>query len=608
MKPALPITPGRFLGERLTAELFARGKAHRYPREIGICVSGGPDSMALAYLLKEAPHPYVTGKKAFSPHAFVIDHGARDGSREEALWVKRQLETLNIDTDVRTIEWPKSVNPASLEGFELQARAKRYDALASLANTHRVKDLFTGHHRDDMIETIMLRLLRDRTLNPFSYSIMRPPTPVPSNSTTPWVNARSTPYGRPTPMDQARCETFSDCLRLHRPLLGYQKSDLIATCDYFKVRYIHDKTNFDPQLTVRNTIRHLRKNYTLPRALQGEALLSLRENTIAISDVIEEQARKIYLDYVLEFRMHNQSGVITLRLKTLPLSMEESQLRGFSYLMESIIALVSPMPPTRIPIMLERDVAESILDLASGMEKTVSVLTSNVKCVRVLTKSPPGSSLLSFSRQPISLSERVLLNTHFDLTNEDISRSYDKELQHHTFARLWDGRFWIRITGKPDVLRDTIIRPYDKSDKSEVIRMLDEHERRRTFNEMLDTLAPAQVRFTLPVLVVSGKIVAFPTLDFATVPDPPIGWSVHYARNRRSTEFFFPGIKDKSMISWDYKQSSSSTDDKDAIIEDKDYKMSPLYYWENMPARETPSRVAGGQHRMLSFLEKRLGK
>lgn len=606
MRSALPIMPGRLLEGYLKAALFPRGREHDHPRKIGICVSGGPDSMALAYLLQNEPHPYVKGMKAFFPHAFVIDHSARDGSYDEAMWVKSQLETLNIETDVRTIKWPTSTNPASLEGFEHLARAKRYYALANLATTHNVKELFTGHHQDDLIETIMSRLLRDRALNPFSYLVMRPPAPIPSSRTT-WANPNSQSYGRQTPADQTCCEVFSDGVQLHRPLLEYRKSDLIATCDYFKIRYVHDKTNFDPQLTVRNTIRHLRAEHTLPKALQGKALLSLHEKTSAIADAIQEQARKFYRDYVLGYRMHNQSGVILLRLKTLPVPMDESQLRGFSCLMENIIALISPVPVGRLSSMLGRDEVERILSLTRGVKNTNSVLSSKVKCARVEWKPSPGSFSLSFSRQPISSSDKVLLSTRFTLTDIDVPKSSGK-LQHYTFSRLWDSRFWIAVTGEPNVICDTVVRPYAESDRSEVIRILDSHEGHTNFVEMLAALAPGRIRYTLPVLVVSGKIVAFPTLDFATVPVPPIGWSVHYARNRRSIEFFFPGIKDKAIMSWNFEQSTSSTRDKDPVVDDENYKRSPLSYWDNMTTKEEPSHVPEGQHRMLSFLSNRLDK
>ena len=55
----------------------------------GVCVSGGPDSMALAGLLKRVPE--LDHKLKIEPVAFIINHNARPESGSEAALVNRNL-------------------------------------------------------------------------------------------------------------------------------------------------------------------------------------------------------------------------------------------------------------------------------------------------------------------------------------------------------------------------------------------------------------------------------------------------------------------------------------------------------------------------------------
>jgi PP-loop family len=58
----------------------------------GLCVSGGPDSMALACLMRQVQREGNT--PPFDLIAFIINHRAREGSAEEAERVSARLHTL----------------------------------------------------------------------------------------------------------------------------------------------------------------------------------------------------------------------------------------------------------------------------------------------------------------------------------------------------------------------------------------------------------------------------------------------------------------------------------------------------------------------------------
>lgn len=123
------------------------------PGRIGLAVSGGSDSVALAFLLTKG------GKKKNAAKRFVIlhvDHGLRKESKEEYRFVKDLAARLGIPFKGRHAkvaqEKGESLEMAArrvrLEFFERQMRLMKLDAIA------------TGHHMDDVAETFLMRIKR----------------------------------------------------------------------------------------------------------------------------------------------------------------------------------------------------------------------------------------------------------------------------------------------------------------------------------------------------------------------------------------------------------------------------------------------------------------
>lgn len=120
---------------------------------IGIAVSGGSDSVALAFLLTKG------GKKKNSARRFVVlhvDHGLRKESKEEYRFVKNLAARLGVEfkgCHAKVVqEKGESLEMAArrvrLEFFERQMRLLKLDAIA------------TGHHMDDVAETFLMRIRR----------------------------------------------------------------------------------------------------------------------------------------------------------------------------------------------------------------------------------------------------------------------------------------------------------------------------------------------------------------------------------------------------------------------------------------------------------------
>lgn len=561
MKRAGHVTPNHLLEYLRTKGCFSKTQEpYLRPWRVGVCVSGGPDSMALAYLLRHVPHPFVDGLRAFTPYAFVIDHGARDGSHQEALWVMRELKNLGIDTYMQKLEWHSDVDPKSLKGFEMRARDERYRALVKLATANRIRDLFTGHHEDDQVETLMLRLLRDKTLNPLSFRGMTMTSTVPASEESQPSGTFSYPCHSPDFWSShsncrvpSRQESYEAGMQLHRPLLKYRKDQLIATCEYFKVPYVQDKSNFNPQLTPRNAIRNIRTHCKLPKALRREHLLNLCTKANKIYTKMEEHAHRFLINEVLHMHLDSETGVLVLCLKALRFPMTEAETQGFAFFMQRAISLVSPLKDESMPSMLDRDNTQQMYALcaphtAQGWTEPKTLVYNQVVCERIQLASSYNHVTLSFARQPFPTRSIPSLTQGFDL---DASSSTTENGLFHSQWILWDRRFWIRVHGGRAAVTETTVRPCSPSDLRIVKKLLKEAGRLEKFQHILRVYASGNIRYTLPVLVASGKVIAFPTLHISVDPITSLSWQVLYRQNRTAYEFFFPGIKHRDTFVWD---------------------------------------------------------
>tara|TARA_B100001121_G_scaffold59484_1_gene52433 strand:- start:565 stop:1638 length:1074 start_codon:yes stop_codon:yes gene_type:complete len=120
--------------------------------KIAISVSGGADSMALCFLV----YCYKIRKNnKIKPFFYLIDHGLRTNSKQEAETVKKQLKLKKINLNV--LKW-KGKKPRS--NIQSLARKKRYEILFNECKKLKIQTILTAHHQDDVYETFFSRLLR----------------------------------------------------------------------------------------------------------------------------------------------------------------------------------------------------------------------------------------------------------------------------------------------------------------------------------------------------------------------------------------------------------------------------------------------------------------
>ena len=176
-----------------------------------IGLSGGPDSMALLNILLE--YRKKINMNIVCAH---VNHGIRKESDDEEIFVHNYCKKNNVIFEYMKLEKCKNSN------FESFARKKRYDFFDSVIKKYDAKILFTAHHGDDLIETILMRLVRGSTLKGYA--------------------------GFPA-------ITEKQDYKIVRPLVFYTKSDIDNYNNINNIPYVVDKTN-ESDLYTRNRYRH----------------------------------------------------------------------------------------------------------------------------------------------------------------------------------------------------------------------------------------------------------------------------------------------------------------------------------------------------------------
>ena len=115
-----------------------------------VAVSGGPDSLALAFLAK-----IYSIKKKLIAKFFIVDHKLRKNSTKEAKKIQKILKPYFIDTKILT--W---FGKKPLKNIQSIAREKRYKLLFLKADKLKINNILLGHNENDLFENFFIRMLR----------------------------------------------------------------------------------------------------------------------------------------------------------------------------------------------------------------------------------------------------------------------------------------------------------------------------------------------------------------------------------------------------------------------------------------------------------------
>ncbi|MDC3117367.1 tRNA lysidine(34) synthetase TilS [Candidatus Pelagibacter sp.] len=216
-----------------------------------VAVSGGADSLALAFLTK-----VYALKKNLYPKYFIVDHKLRKESTYEANKVKRILKSLKINSNVLTWKGKKPLN-----NIQSLARSKRYELLFSKCKSHKINNLVLGHHMDDLIENFFLRMARGSGLKGL----------VSLGISTQFKN-----------------------INLIRPLIKFNKKDLIFLSKFIFNFNVDDPSNYNVKfnrIKVRKLIKEF-ENFGLDKKKFQLTIENLKESDQSIKFYVERNKSK----------------------------------------------------------------------------------------------------------------------------------------------------------------------------------------------------------------------------------------------------------------------------------------------------------------------------
>ncbi len=207
-----------------------------------VALSGGADSVALLHLLlllRDSRRPHDSRKFECALLVAHVNHKLRESSDRDEEFCRQLCATYGLPLFVETLD-----APVTGENVEQWGRASRYRFFNKLRSEHSATCIVTAHHADDVVETLLMRLLANKEPR----SILR--------------------------VDFERCVV--------RPLLEIRHEELLEFLEVRSLKFFHDETNDDRSYT-RNRVRHSLMPL-LEKEFGTSSWRSLFERALALAD------------------------------------------------------------------------------------------------------------------------------------------------------------------------------------------------------------------------------------------------------------------------------------------------------------------------------------
>jgi|TARA_B110000003_G_scaffold5494_1_gene5792 tRNA(Ile)-lysidine synthetase-like protein len=235
-----------------TIEAFMRDRMSEFGNSIAVSLSGGVDSMVLAYILKHQGYDVVT---------LHIDYKNRPESTEEADFVDDWSLRHGMKFERCTVDQiRRGVTPR--EQYEIESRRIRYGFYKEAGAKHGFPAVLLGHHHGDVQENIITNLMRGANLLS--------------------VNGMSD-------------EGVVEGVRIWRPMLSHVKDDVLTFAHAYGIPYFLDST---PTWSTRGKLRN--QLVPLLEDMFGIGLLRnlsvIGENSEQLSEMVDKSLFKPFWD------------------------------------------------------------------------------------------------------------------------------------------------------------------------------------------------------------------------------------------------------------------------------------------------------------------------
>lgn len=392
--------------------------------------------MCLTYLLSRWAKKYSVGLKAIT-----IDHSYRKESANEAALIGRCVEKWGVQHVVHKIEYGADIE--LITNFEEVARTRRYEIFDRVCRGSNASHICLAHTLDDQLETFMQRLRHNSSL--FGLAGLKDVATIPLPATAP-ARVRSP-------------------VRVIRPLLGFWKTELVATCKESGVGWFEDYTNDDVGLTERNMLRYMinsyipaqlsetaRSNGERVRLLQSASKEGLLETYGEVREVVatvRDQVRALHAASNVSLDKSN----LLLRLST-PTSLSLDLPNGVSVLSRWLYEVLCPISASKhyhwAYAKLERHLVPKIKQHITGSDAAAPLKINYLNVLFDITYHDSTKTLNVYcTRQPFIRNELLPSIQIDNLVPLAWSRWY-----------IFDRRFWLLFyTENPGV--KVRIEPYD---------------------------------------------------------------------------------------------------------------------------------------------------
>ena len=203
-----------------------------------VAVSGGVDSMVLLDLLRQKPNIELV--------VAHYNHGIRDDADVDERLVRETAGRFGLPFEC-------AEGRLGVQASEAFAREQRYAFLHAVCLKHAARAIVTAHHQDDLIETIILALMRGTGRKGLS--------------------------------------ALHSTRTVVRPLLNYSKTEIISYAKDHGIQWNEDSTNAT-DLYKRNYVRHA----IAPKldAMQRQWLVSTYDRMLQVNKAIDTELADLH--------------------------------------------------------------------------------------------------------------------------------------------------------------------------------------------------------------------------------------------------------------------------------------------------------------------------